>query len=164
MTAIKGVSLFFTLTVVICHIVPAWCYFSLTTLEKASTSASRSKLSSPVGISRLGMISNPNLVPDPNSSLHTNQNALNLNTPTSRNLHISTDNSKTLLYYDQYTPPNPSNQAVLYLPCLSRAKNNAKASNLEMFAKRTNRHFVCADYFAVGRSKGRMEDACLTRW
>jgi len=52
----------------------------------------------------------------------------------------------------------------MYLPCLSRAKNNAKASNLEMFCKRSNRNFLCADYYGVGRSEGSMETACLTRW
>ena len=83
---------------------------------------------------------------------------------TGRNKQLITDALGTKLFYDLFVPEMSSDQAVLYLPCLSRAKNNAKASNLEMFCKRTGRNFVCADYYGVGRSEGSMETACLSRW
>jgi len=50
------------------------------------------------------------------------------------------------------------------LPCLSRAKNNAKSSNLETFCRRTSRSFLCADYYGVGRSDGEFSNGNLSRW
>lgn len=55
-------------------------------------------------------------------------------------------------------------EVVVYLPCLSKTKNNAKASNLEMWCKRTARSFVSADYLGVGRSGGVFEDGGVGRW
>ncbi|GMI13636.1 hypothetical protein TrLO_g8562 [Triparma laevis f. longispina] len=80
-----------------------------------------------------------------------------------RNNFITTKTNDTLTY-DFYSPPTPSNNRVLYLPCLHRAKNSAKSSNLLQHCRRQNYHFLCADYYGVGRSTGNFIDACLTKW
>jgi pimeloyl-ACP methyl ester carboxylesterase len=61
-------------------------------------------------------------------------------------------------------PPHTHTSSFADLPCLSRAKNNAKASNLETFCRRTNRSFLCADYYGVGRSDGSWGEGNLSRW
>lgn len=52
----------------------------------------------------------------------------------------------------------------MYLPCLFYPKNNAKATNLENWAKRNQHTFVCADYYGVARSSGDFASGTVSRW
>ena len=66
--------------------------------------------------------------------------------------------------YDYYESGIGSNPAILYLPCLNRPKNEAKASNLVAWCRRADYSFICADYYGVGRSSGTFEDGTVGRW
>jgi len=54
--------------------------------------------------------------------------------------------------------------SILYLPCLNKAKNNAKSSNLESWCRQNGHTFICADYFGVARSSGDFVDGTVGRW
>jgi len=54
--------------------------------------------------------------------------------------------------------------AIVYLPCLHKAKNNAKASNLESWCRQTDHTFICADYMGTGGSSGDFIDGTVGRW
>jgi len=59
--------------------------------------------------------------------------------PTSgRNLELERPDGFETIYYDAYfgNVEEKGREAVVYLPCLSKTKNNAKASNLEGWCKR----------------------------
>lgn len=70
----------------------------------------------------------------------------------------------TAISYDMHRPRYLPSPIIFYLPGLVREKNEAKSINLHTFCKRAEFTYVSADYFGVGRSKGRFEDASISRW
>lgn len=77
-----------------------------------------------------------------------------------RNLNLQVPGGS--ICYDFY--PASSGSPVLYLPSLTRPKNEAKASNLQAWCRRNDHSFLCADYFGVGRSSGSFTDGSVGRW
>jgi pimeloyl-ACP methyl ester carboxylesterase len=60
--------------------------------------------------------------------------------------------------------PSTSATPVLYLPSLTRPKNEAKSSNLQAWCRKNDHSFLCADYYGVGRSSGKFTDGSVGRW
>ena len=62
-----------------------------------------------------------------------------------RNLNLPVQGGH--ICYDYF--PSSSGSPVLYLPSLTRPKNEAKASNLQAWCRKNDHSFLCADYFGV---------------
>ena len=52
----------------------------------------------------------------------------------------------------------------MFLPSLALPKVNAMSSSLRTWCRKNKYSFVVADYHGVGRSKGDIEEACLSKW
>ena len=52
----------------------------------------------------------------------------------------------------------------MFLPSLALPKVNAMSSSLRTWCRKNKYSFVVADYHGVGRSKGNIEEACLSKW
>ena len=97
-------------------------------------------------------------------------NILTVDSPGGRNIITNPAHSpESTIFFDAFFPTSEdgklvTTETIVYLPCLSRPKNNAKSSNLENFSKCSIRNFIVADYFGVGRSSGEFVDATVSRW
>jgi pimeloyl-ACP methyl ester carboxylesterase len=67
-------------------------------------------------------------------------------------------------FLDDLFPIETSASPVVYLPSLTRPKNEAKAANLQSWCRKNEHSFLCADYFGVGRSSGKFTEGSVGRW
>jgi pimeloyl-ACP methyl ester carboxylesterase len=80
-----------------------------------------------------------------------------------RNKKLDVDGG-TLCYDIMTSKYNSQDAPIVYLPGLSREKNEGKAMSLQSWCKKVDMTFLSADYYGVGRSSGKFEDGSVGRW
>jgi pimeloyl-ACP methyl ester carboxylesterase len=85
-----------------------------------------------------------------------------LNLESGKNLKVAVEGGN--LCYDLLRAKSPAGPPIVYLPGLSEKKNQALSTNLQSFCKKNEFSFLCADYFGIGRSDGKLSDGCVSRW
>jgi len=68
------------------------------------------------------------------------------------------------LCYDLWWVDDNEKNPLMYLPCLNREKNEAKAANLRVWCRQKGHTYLAHDYYGVRRSSGDFADGTITRW
>ena len=76
----------------------------------------------------------------------------------------SADGTSDIVFDAEHAPAGGDPAAIVFLPSLALPKVNAMSSSLRTWCRKNKYSFVVADYHGVGRSKGNIEDACLSKW
>uniref|UniRef100_A0A7S4E1S8 Serine aminopeptidase S33 domain-containing protein n=1 Tax=Pelagomonas calceolata TaxID=35677 RepID=A0A7S4E1S8_9STRA len=76
----------------------------------------------------------------------------------------STDGTSDIVFDAEHAPAGGDPAAIVFLPSLALPKVNAMSSSLRTWCRKNKYSFVVADYHGVGRSKGNIEEACLSKW
>ena len=76
----------------------------------------------------------------------------------------SEDGTSDIIFDAEHAPAGGDPAAIVFLPSLALPKVNAMSSSLRTWCRKNKYSFVVADYHGVGRSKGNIEDACLSKW
>ena len=76
----------------------------------------------------------------------------------------SEDGTSDIIFDAEHAPAGGDPAAIVFLPSLALPKVNAMSSSLRTWCRKNKYSFVVADYHGVGRSKGNIEEACLSKW
>ena len=76
----------------------------------------------------------------------------------------SADGTSDIVFDAEHAPAGGDPAAIVFLPSLALPKVNAMSSSLRTWCRKNKYSFVVADYHGVGRSKGDIEEACLSKW
>ena len=76
----------------------------------------------------------------------------------------SEDGTSDIVFDAEHAPAGGDPAAIVFLPSLALPKVNAMSSSLRTWCRKNKYSFVVADYHGVGRSKGNIEEACLSKW
>ena len=79
-----------------------------------------------------------------------------------RNLELV--NKGEVIVYDVEHADGDDPVAVVFLPSLALPKVNAMSASLRTWCRQNKYTFVCADYHSIGRSKGDVANATISRW
>ena len=74
----------------------------------------------------------------------------------------SADGPPTIVFDADHAEGDPA--VVVFLPSLALPKVNAMSSSLRGWCRKNKHSFVVADYHGIGRNKGDIGEACISKW